>query len=456
MREMPMTRSPPNHRSTTRLRWVVAHLVFTLALLAPAHAENWPAWRGPHGASTSDETDLPVAWSAESGIAWKAELPEWGTSTPAIWFDAIFVTAQHDHQLLLLKLDRATGAVQWTRTVGESETVRTGPKREKQKFHPLHNLASPSPVTNGDVVVAHFGNGDLAAYDFAGTQRWRRNLQDDYGAYTIWWGHANSPVIVGDLVISVCMQDSLADVAETGGKKTAESYLVAHDLITGRPRWKSSRITGANSEEGDAYTTPILVDAGGRKQLVVMGGNQLDAYDPAGGEQRWRIAGLVGGRTVTGPTFGNGMIYVTRGMRGALLAVDLAKAQQSPDQAIAWKYDQGTPDTPCPVLWNELLFTVTDDGIARAFDATNGKLHWKQRLKGDYKASPVAAEGRIYFLNTSGLCTVVSAAPRFDKLAENQLPDATLASPAVSAGHLYLRGRTALYSIGPRERTTEP
>ena len=106
-----------------------------------------------------------------------------------------------------------------------------------------------------------------------------------------------------------------------------------------------------------------------------------------------------------------------------------------------WKYDQGTPDTPCPVVWNDLLFTVTDDGIARAFDASSGKLHWKQRIKGDYKASPLAAEGRIYFLNTTGVCTVVSASPKFEKLAENQLPDATLASPAAAHGNLFIRGK---------------
>ena len=132
----------------------------------------------------------------------------------------------------------------------------------------------------------------------AGEQLWKRNLQDDYGAYTIWWGHANSPVLYDGLVISVCMQDSLADVA----KQPAQSYLVAHDVSTGKERWTTMRMTNAPAEQADAYTTPLLIQANGRKQLVVMGANHLDAYDPLTGKQLWDIPGLVGGRTVTGPT----------------------------------------------------------------------------------------------------------------------------------------------------------
>lgn len=422
----------------------------TALLYCAAQAEEWPAWRGPHANSVSRETGLPVVWSAEMGVVWKTPLPEWGSSTPAIWGDAIFVTTQHEQDLLAIKLDRRTGAIEWTQKVGEATTDRKGAKREKQKFHQLHNLASPSPVTNGERVVVHFGNGDLAVYDYAGKLEWRKNLQEEYGIYTIWWGHANSPVIFGDLVISVCMQDSLSDLAD---KKPGVSYLVAHDLATGKERWKSARMTGAPGEEGDAYTTPIVVPVDGKQQLIVMGANQIDAYNPNNGQQLWYLPGLVGGRTVTGPTPGNGMVYVTRGMRGPLLAVKLSGplGERSASE-IAWKYDQGTPDTPCPVVWGDLLFTVTDDGIARAFDALTGQFHWKQRLKGDFKASPVAAEGRIYFLNTSGLCTVISASTKFEKLAENQLPDTTLASPAISNGQMFIRGRQALYCLGDKHR----
>jgi outer membrane protein assembly factor BamB len=178
-----------------------------------------------------------------------------------------------------------------------------------------------------------------------------------------------------------------------------------------------------------------------------MGANQLDGYDPQSGRQLWYLPNLVGGRTVTGPTAADGLVYVTRGMRGPLMAVRVGGQGELPASRIVWQHDKGTPDTPCPVVEGGLLFTITDDGIARAFDAKTGQLHWTERLRGDYKASPLAAPGRVYFLNTAGLCTVVAASDKFEKLAENQLSSDTPASPAAAAGRLFLRTRDALLSI---------
>lgn len=417
-----------------------------------ASAGDWPQWRGPEGTGVSRERNLPINWNSQRGIIWKAELPEWGDSTPAIWGDAIFITTHHDEQLLLLRLNKADGKIVWTQTVG-SGTVKRAPikaksadERHEQKFHNLQNLASPSPVTNGKVVIVHFGNGDLAGYDFDGHQLWHRNLQDDYGHYTVWWGHANSPVIFGKNVISVCMQDSLADIE----KPPVESYIVAHDLMSGRERWKIPRMTKATSEECDAYTTPLITEVDGQPQMIVMGGNQVDGYDPAAGKQLWWLPGIKGGRTVTGPTVADGLVYVTQGKGGPLLAVKLGGSGELSRRDVAWKYEQGTPDSSTPVVWENHLFAVTDGGIARAFDAHSGRADWNPplRLKGDHKASPVAAEGRVYFLNTHGLCTVVTADSHAEVLAENQIDDDTIASPAISDGRIYFRGRKALWCVG--------
>ena len=410
-------------------------------------AENWPQWRGPAGNNTTPERDLPIVWSEDRGLVWKCPLPEWGNSTPAIWGDAIFVTSHvDDRRLVLLRIDKSTGAVVWTRDVGEGSTPREAPQRLQTKFHLLHNLATPSPVTDGHFVVVHFGNGDLAAYDFDGNQLWKRNLQADYGPYSIWWGHGNSPVIHRDLVISVCLQDSLADLVD----EPRESYLVAHELSSGRVRWRTLRMTGANAEQCDAYTTPLLHEHNGRLELIVMGGNQLDAYNPDSGQQYWYLPKLVGGRTVTGPTVERDLVYTTQGRRGPLLAVRLGGQGELNYRDVAWKYESGTPDSVSPVVWNNLVFTVTDDGIARCFDAEQGHLHWKERLPGDYKATPLVSEGRLFFLNGEGTCTVVSASPRFDKLTENQLADQTIASPAASDGKIFVRGRKTLYCVGRR------
>lgn len=399
----------------------------------------------------SREQNLPVSWSEANGLAWKTALPPWGDSTPAIWQDAIFLTTQQEDKLLTLKIRKSTGEIEWTRQVATGTAKREGAKRE-QKFHQLHNLASPSPVTDGKVVVFHFGTGDLAAFDFAGKALWNRNLTQDYGGYTIWWGHANSPVLHENLVISVCMQDTLAGLRDD----LAPNYVVAHDKLTGKEVWKSSRSTEADAEQCDSYTTPIFTKIAGKTQMLIMGGNQLDAYDPATGKQLWFVPGLIGGRTITGPTVGHDMVFVTPGMKGPIHALSLLESKagkrlidgrRDKQDALAWKEDQGTPDSCCPVLWEDLLFVVADNGIASCLNARTGQRQWRERLKGDFKASPVAAEGRVYFLNTKGLCTVVAATPRFDKLNENQLDDETLASPAISDGRIYIRGKNSLYSI---------
>jgi len=423
---------------------------FLFACVDDVRAGDWPQWRGPEGNGTSRETGLPVAWSEGAGVAWRCKLPEWGNSTPVISGEAIFLTShEDDHRLLLVKIEKDSGKILWTRQVGTGRTPhselsgKSGEARRHQAFHRTHNLATPSPVTDGQRVVVHFGNGDLAAYDFDGNRLWYRNLQKDYGEYTIWWGHANSPALCDDLVISVCMQDSCRDLP--GDPST--SYVVAHDKRTGHQRWLAMRPTDAPAEYCDAYTTPLFWKNGGRPEIVVMGGQILDAYDPATGKRLWYLPGLLGNRLITGPVAAHGMIYATLGMRGPLLAVKPAGTGERTRDDVVWKYDRGTSDSPTPVVWGEHLFLVTNNGVAKCLDAQTGRLLWNERLKGEYRASPLAAEGRIYFLNMEGLATVVSASTRFDRLTENQLDDITLASPIASGGKLYIRGRKWLYCL---------
>lgn len=420
-------------------------------LAATAAAADWPQWRGPAGDGNSTEVNLPIAWSEHAAIRWKCDLPGWGDSTPCIWGDAIFLTSQvDDSKLVLVKVHRTTGKIEWTRDVGEAATPRqanlkkTGEERRHQKFHESQNLATPSPVTDGQVVIVHFGNGELAAYDFQGERLWRHNLQEEHGDYTIWWGHANSPVLAGDLVISICVQDSCADLP---GERSP-SYVIAHNKRTGAVRWKVMRETPATAECGDSYTTPILRKNGERTELVVWGGQQLDAYDPATGKQLWKLGGLQGNRVIPTPVAAHGLIFAIQGMRAPLLAVRPDRDGELDRQDIAWKFDQGTSDSPSPICVGEQLLMVNNDGVLRCFEAVSGRTLWKERLKGEYRASPVAAEGRVYFLNTAGLATVVSASRRYDRLTENQLDDKTLASPAIAGGNIFIRGEKKLYCLG--------
>jgi outer membrane protein assembly factor BamB len=424
--------------------------------LLPSHAlfaENWPQWRGPEHNGVSRETGLPTTWSETEGVVWKCPVPSWGTSTPAIWGDAVFVTSHVDNKsLVLLKINKKTGRVEWTQEVGQGTAAKSSGQTDRghQQWNPLHNMASPSPVTDGQLVIAHFGNGDLAAYDFNGKQLWRHNLQDDFGQFTVWWGHANSPVLYQDLVITVVMQDSLAEMAEFKDKPSP-SYVVAHDKRTGQLRWKTPRPTAARAEDCDSYTTPVLWKHGDSTEMVVMGGQILDGYDPATGKRLWQLPGLSGSRVITGPVVAGDVAYLTQGMRKDLLAVKLGGQGELPKSSILWKYSGGTPDSPTPVVSGDLLFLVTNNGIARCLDLKTGQQQWEQRLKGDHSASPLAADGRIYFVSAKGLTTVVAASAKFEKLAENQLDDQVSASPIVSGGKIFIRGQKSLYCLGKKD-----
>ncbi|MAT15227.1 MAG: serine/threonine protein kinase [Planctomyces sp.] len=428
---------------------LLAAIVCVAAIASPGSAENWPQWRGPAGNSISQEANLPTRWSEKENLTTRISLPISGTSTPAIWGDAVFLTVEEEGELKLLKIDRTSNQIAWTRKVGEGTANRKteGSSSRAPKYHDLHNMASPSPTTDGEVVIVHFGNGDLAAYNFDGDQLWKTNLAEDYGSYTVWWGHANSPVLYKDLVISVCMQDSLADLRD----EPVASYIVAHHRLTGEEVWYTPRMTEANAEECDAYTTPVVRSTPDGDQIVVMGGNQLDAYDPQTGAQIWHIPGLVGGRTITGPTVANDLVYSTVGMRGELNAFRPEKLDAGIDAARVWSYDDNTPDTCCTVVFDDLLFMVSDNGIASCLDSQSGKLHWRHRLGGDFKASPIYADGHIYFLNKEGECTVVAAADEYKEIGLNKLNDEFIASPAVSDGQIFLRGKQALYIIGDRK-----
>lgn len=419
--------------------------VFLVSSTAAVRAGDWPQWRGPDGDGTSREAGVPTVWSEQAGIVWKAPLLAWGTSTPALWGNDVFLTAQSESgDLLYLQLEKSTGKVVRSEKIGTAETPRASEKRSTQKFHQLHNNASPSPVTDGKHVAVHFGNGDLAVFEVGGKKLWQRNLQQDFGPYSIWWGHANSPVIFGDKLISVCMQDSRTGLPGEPGR----SYLIAHDLTTGKPVWTTPRETPAEAEQCDSYTTPLLRKVDGRDELILMGGNQLDAYDPQTGKLLRKFTiGLVGGRTITGPTLAQGLVICTPGMRGNIQAIKLDGTGELPAEAVVWKHAEATPDTCCPVVWGDLLFMVSDNGIAHCLDVRTGTVHWKKRLGGNFKASPIAAEGRIYFVNLEGTATVVAAEPEYRLIAENKLDDEFTASPAISDGKLFLRGRKSLYCI---------
>ncbi len=412
---------------------------------------NWPTWRGPGFSSVSDSKSLPVNWSDKENIAWKIPLTGEGASTPCIWDDSIFLTTQESDKLFGVKLDLKTGTTLWAKELGSGETIRDplrgkpGDQRRRQKFHKLHNLASPSPVTNGKNVVFLFGNGDLACTNLDGNILWKKNLQKDHGAFTIWWGYANSPFIYENLAICTVMQDSLSDLE---GEK-ATSYLVAYDLSSGKEVWKTFRNTLAKAESCDSYTTPIFHQSKNQNQIIIMGGNQLDGYDPRTGKQLWKKEGLNGGRTITGPALELNTIFTTQGMRGPLVAISLDTVSGLPiKETNSWEHTKNTPDSCCPVSLNGLVYIVSDNGFAQCLNANTGESYWNERLGGDFKSSPIACNGNIYFTNLEGICTVVESSKKFNIISKNALGEGVIASPAIAKDHLIIRTRKSLVCIG--------
>lgn len=397
----------------------------------------WPQWRGPTGDSVAPGRGLPTYWSKTENVVWKTPLPGWGNSTPAIWKDVIFVTTQEDDRLFLLQLDRRSGKVIWQQEVGKGMPRRKG-SVGNGRYHDEQNMATPSPVTDGQHVWVHFGTGDLACYDFAGKQIWAFNFTERYGPYTIWWGHANSPVLFGDLLISVCMQDP---------KGNGQSYVVAHDKLTGKEKWLQKRLTGAKEEPADSYTTPLLYTHDGRTEVIVFGGNVLDAYDPVTGERLWQCDAFKGNRVISGPTLAGDTVYAIQGMKGPVFAIK-AGGKESSEARVRWKYPGATPDASTPVVTGGLLFMVNNAGVAYCLDAKDGRELWKQRLSDQHRASPLAAGGKIYFLGKDGKATIVDAGREYKVLATCELGEEIIASPAAAHGALFLRTKGHLYRIG--------
>jgi len=397
-----------------------------------AAASDWPHWRGPQRDGTSDETGLPLHWSEGENVVWKRPLPGRSGATPIVVGNRVFLNVSDGERLALWALDRGTGEKAWERELGD------GNQRMRK-----HDMSSPSPVSDGERVVVATGTGRVASFDLGGEPQWERDLQADYGSFGLNWGYASSPLLDGDAVY----------VQVLHGMKTDDpSYLLRLDAATGETRWRVERTTPAVRESPDAYTTPLLVEAGGGRELVVSGGDVVTGHDPASGRELWRIDGLnpernPNYRIVASPVPAGDLVVVPSRVR-PMLAVRPGGRGDVTRSHTVWTWDDG-PDVPTPVSDGRLLYVVDDKGIASALDlATGAPVYERQRLPpGTYSASPVLADGRIYVTSEDGVTAVYRAGPVFELLAQNPLEGFTLSSVAVSDGQLFLRTENALYCV---------
>jgi outer membrane protein assembly factor BamB len=276
-------------------------------------------------------------------------------------------------------------------------------------------------------VYVHFGAHGTAALTDTGGIVWKTRFP-----YESQHGSGGSPIVHGDLLIFSC----------DGGDA---AFVIALDKRTGKTQWKTWR----RQPWDQAYTTPIGIRVGDRDQIVSVGAYRAAAYDPLSGKEIWRVSYAEGFSNVPRPVFGHGLVYIVTGFQQpALLAVRADGTGDVTKTHIAWTLTRSVPLTPSPLLVGDELYLVSDTGIATCLDARTGAVHWQQRLGGDYSASPIAADGRIYFLAEQGVTTVIAPGKEFRRIAVNKLDGATLASMAVASGSIFIRSDRYLYRIG--------
>jgi outer membrane protein assembly factor BamB len=416
-------------------------------------ADDWPSWRGPAGNGVTMETGLPQQWSESSGVQWRVKLPGAGVSTPVVSGAHVFVTSQigtsrrrpGNHPSLVQGADAgernlsarpadgvtfALTAYRWT-DGGRAWQHETRADGTLADVHDKHNLSTPSPVTDGQIVIGWFGTGQVVALDAAsGKSLWTKHLGKEYGAFEINWGHASSPALHGDVAIFPCYHESGA-------------YLLALDKRTGAVRWKRDRQPGAHS-----YSTPLVVTHENRSTVILNSSGGVEAFDASSGEPLWQV--LEENRfPIPMPVHHQGILYLSRGYRSSpYLAVRLGGKGEVSGSHVVWKTPTGAPYVSSLVYYDGLLYMATEMGIVTAIDPANGQSVWRERMGGVYTASPVAGDGKIYLASETGETVVLRAGRKPDILSRNRLDTHIVASPAIARGRLFFRGDDELIAVG--------
>ena len=422
--------------------------ILAFNLLFAAEPAEWPQFRGPGGQGHAGALGLPHSWSENENIVWKCPLPGRGWSSPVIHGNEIWLTTaveapiSDDERAERLKgttnnqplnvagklslralcVDRPSGQL-----VHDIELLV---EPRPQPTHATNTFASPTPVLEDGKLYCHFGAHGTACLDTT-TRKVRWTNRDFVINHEN--GPGSSPVVVGDLVVFHC-------------DGSDEQYIVALDKRTGKMAWKTDRsgAMNANPQLKKCYGTPLVAEVGGESQLLSPAADWLYAYDPASGRELWKLPyEKLGFSIAPRPVVGHGMLFMsTSFMQPELLAIDLAGTPK-----IAWRMARQAPQVPSPLLVGDEIYTISDKGIATCLDAKTGSVHWTERLPGNYYASPLYADGRIYFFSREGQATAIAPGKSFQRLGTGQLEGTICASPAAVGQALYIRTDKALYCV---------
>ena len=420
---------------------------------------DWPYWRGPESNGMA-VGDAPLHWSDTENVRWRTAIPGRGNSSPVLWGDKIFVTTavptgaapekkpaseakpapksgrggfnmaaqgpQAEHRFDVLCIDRKTGDVLWRRT------AKTAVPHEG--YHGTYgSFASNSPVTDGKHVYAFFGSRGMYTYDMDGNLVWEK----DFGVQMkmrMAFGEGMAPVISGDRLILIFDHEG-------------DSFMVVLDKNSGKEIWRVAR------DEGTNWAAPLVVDYKGQKQIIVAATKKVRSYDFNTGELLWECGGL-GANTIPQPVSDGELVFVMTGyMNPNLMAIRLGRrGDLTGTDAIVWSQTKGNSYTPSPVLYDNKLYVLKDDGMISCYNAGTGEPYYHQtRLPKTYsfKASPVGADGKLYLASENEDVIVIRMGEKYEVLATNTMKDQMfIATPAISQGEIFLRSQNYLYCIG--------
>jgi outer membrane protein assembly factor BamB len=408
--------------------FVALAIAFQLILLsAPGQCEDWLSWRGPRQDGIATAKNLPSSWSDQHGIVWKRPLPGTGYSSPIIIGNQVVLTSSQGidfTDLSVISLDAETGALQWNLPLQGTKLPFLS------QFAKELGTAVASCVSDGKCIVAAFSTGEVACMTLQGEPLWFRSLGVDYAAFTNDYGAASSPVIVEDKVIMAVDQDG-------------SSYVVALDLGSGKSIWMKQR-----PKCGDNWATPLIYrePQGNRNCAVLSGTFELESIDVATGETLWVFTGAARLCAPTPFQYKDKLIS-TSGPGGQTLSLSL-NTLQSTDR-LAWKSAKGTGFLPSAIRVNDKYLHSGDRGVVTCLSLENGEEIFQKRIGGSYRASPVLADGKIYFTSLEGTVTVMDA-ESFEVLGVSEMGEKIGASPAVANDSLYFRGEKHLFRIGSK------
>lgn len=399
-----------------------------LALTSVAHAtEAWPEFRGPTGDGHVQGSRLPTKWSETENVLWKSKLPGRGWSTPVIVGERIWMTSATDdgHELTVLSVSRKTGAILQQQKLFDVDAPEPRNK--------MNSYASPSPVTDGEHVYVYYGTYGIACLDAeTGQVVWsRRDVNLDHQE-----GPGSSLILHQGRLIFHC-----------DGRDV--QFLTALECKTGKTAWQTKRsldLSGVGDYSRKAFTTPLIVKTDEGERMISPAAQGCYCYDPLNGRELWRVS-YSGFSAVPRPVVSNGLAFVVDGFAKPKIYAIRYEGDVT-DLHVEWVYSQNGPSTPSPIVVEDRLLFVSDNGILSSISVETGELHWKERIGGNFSASPIASNGLVYVFDREGKTTIVRPSDSAEVVAVNELDEGLMASPAVSGNALVLRTPSYLYCIG--------